>query len=76
MTPELIQYLENIKYRSRLSPPDETGVMSELEAHIEDKLQELTASGLTEAEAMKACLGQMGAHRARRPPDIRGLQPG
>jgi hypothetical protein len=60
MTPELIQYLENIKYRSRLSPPDETGVMSELEAHIEDKLQELTESGLTEAEAMQACLGQMG----------------
>jgi hypothetical protein len=60
MTPELIQYLENIKYRSRLSPPDETGVMSELEAHIEDKLQELKKSGLTEAEAMQACLGQMG----------------
>lgn len=61
MTPELIQYLESIKFRSRLSPPDETGVMSELEAHIQDKVQELTASGLTEAEAMQTCLGQMGA---------------
>jgi hypothetical protein len=60
MTPELTRYLESIKYRSRLGFPDETGVMSELEAHFEDKLQELTASGLTEAEAMQACLGQMG----------------
>jgi hypothetical protein len=60
MTPELTRYLEIIKYRSRLGFPDETGVMSELEAHLEDKLQELTASGLTEDEAMQACLGQMG----------------
>ena len=60
MTPELIQYLENIKYRSRLNPPDETGVIGELEAHIEDEVQELRASGLTEDEAMQVCLGQMG----------------
>jgi hypothetical protein len=60
MTPELIQYLESIKYRSRLSPPDAKGIMSELEAHLEDRLQELTESGLTEDEAMKTCLGQMG----------------
>ncbi len=60
MTPELIQYLESIKCRSRLSLPDEKGVMSEIEAHIEDKLQELTESGLTEEEAMNTCLGQMG----------------
>jgi hypothetical protein len=60
MTPELTRYLESIKYRSRLGFPDEKWVMSELEAHLEDKLQELTASGLTEAEAMQTCLGQMG----------------
>jgi hypothetical protein len=60
VTPELIQYLERIRYRSRLGPDEETGVMSELEAHIEDKFQELIASGLTRQEAMKACLGQMG----------------
>jgi hypothetical protein len=60
MTPDLIQYLESIKCRSRLSPPDEKGVMSELESHLEDKLQELIESGLTEEEAMKTCLGQMG----------------
>ncbi len=60
MTPELIQYLESIKFRSRLDPSEEKGIMSELEAHLEDKLKELTESGLNREEAMKACLGQMG----------------
>jgi hypothetical protein len=60
MTPELIQYLESIKFKSRLSPSDEKGIMSELEAHFEDELEELTESGLTREEAMKTCLGQMG----------------
>ncbi|HUT68402.1 MAG TPA: permease prefix domain 1-containing protein [Dehalococcoidales bacterium] len=60
MTPELIQYLESIRYKARLEHADETGVMSELEAHIEDKIHELTESGLTEAEALETCLGEMG----------------
>jgi hypothetical protein len=60
MTQELTQYLEKIKLRSRLSPLDETGVMSELEAHIEDRLQDLRESGLTEIEAVEVCLRQMG----------------
>jgi hypothetical protein len=60
MTLDLTQYLENIKADARLEQPDETGIMSELEAHIEDKLQELTDAGLTKEEAMKTCLIQMG----------------
>jgi hypothetical protein len=60
MTPELIQYLESIRYKARLENSDEKGVMSELEAHIEDKLQELTESGLSEEEALRTCLGEMG----------------
>jgi hypothetical protein len=60
MTLELIQYLENVKYKSRLDTLDEKGVMSELEAHIEDEYRELLDTGLTEDEAMRACLGQMG----------------
>jgi hypothetical protein len=35
--------------------------MNELQAHIEDRVQELTDSGLTEEEAMARCLGQMGS---------------
>jgi hypothetical protein len=61
MTSELAQYLESIRSIAKLENSDETGVMSELEAHIEDKLQELTESGLTEEEAVRTCLGQMGS---------------
>ena len=34
--------------------------MSELRAHIEDRVEELTETGLTEEEALETCLGQMG----------------
>jgi hypothetical protein len=63
MTPELIQFLERIKYSARLEHSAETGVISELETHIEDRLLELTESGLSEEEAIKACLGQMGSSK-------------
>jgi hypothetical protein len=61
MTPELTQYLENIRCSSKLEHSDEAEVMSELEAHIEDRLQELKDSGLSDEEALETCLGQMGA---------------
>jgi hypothetical protein len=61
MTLDLTQYLESIKADARLEQPDETGIISELEAHIEDKFQELTDAGLTKEEAMKTCLIQMGS---------------
>ena len=60
MALELTQYLESIRGSAKLGPSDETGVMSELKAHIEDKIKELTEAGLTEEEALKTCLGQMG----------------
>lgn len=61
MTTELSHYLDNIKYNSKLGHADEREVISELEAHIEDRLEELTESGLSEEEAIKTCLGQMGS---------------
>ena len=60
MTPELIQYLETIRYKAKLDHSCETEVLNELEAHIEDKLQELEESGLSQDEAMRTCMGQMG----------------
>jgi len=57
---ELTQYLEKIRGRAKLGPSDENGVMSELRAHIEDRVEELTETGLTEEEALETCLGQMG----------------
>jgi hypothetical protein len=61
MTPELSNYLENIIYNSRLGRSEEREVISEIQAHIEDRLSELTESGLSEEEAIKKCLGQMGS---------------
>jgi hypothetical protein len=63
MTPELIPYLENIRYNSKLGFSQEREVISEIEAHIEDRLRELTESGLSEEEAIQTCLGQMGSPR-------------
>src|SRR4030043_208597 len=64
MTLDLTQYLESIRFDARLEDSDETGVMSELEAHIEDKLQELTDSGLNKEEAVRTCLNQMGSTKS------------
>jgi hypothetical protein len=64
MTQELTQYLENIRYTSKLSPSDEREVISELETHIQDKLEELTDSGLSKEEAIETCLGQLGSPTA------------
>jgi len=64
MLPDLTQYLETIRFNARLEYADEAGIMSELEAHIEDKLQELTDGGLSEEEAIKTCLGEMGSTKS------------
>jgi hypothetical protein len=64
MTQELAQYLESIRTNARLDNLDEPAVMSELEAHIEDKLQELKESGLSQEEAIKTCMWQMGSIKA------------
>jgi hypothetical protein len=61
VTSELAEYIENIKYTSKLQPANEAEVLGELETHIEDKLRELTDSGLSEDEAVKVCLRQMGS---------------
>ncbi|MFA5309257.1 MAG: hypothetical protein WC370_07225 [Dehalococcoidales bacterium] len=61
MLQDLTQYLENIRFNARLEYADENGVMSELEAHIEDKLQDLTDTGLSQEEAIKTCMGEMGS---------------
>ncbi len=64
MITELSHYLENIRYNSKLGLSDEREVVSELETHIEDSLQELTESGISEEEAIKTCLRQMGSAKS------------
>jgi hypothetical protein len=57
----LNQYLESIRYNSKLEHSDEVEVIGEIETHIEDKLRELTDSGISEEEAIKTCLEQIGS---------------
>ena len=61
MTQDLSQYLERIRDQARLDHSDEPEVMIELEAHIEDKLRELKEAGLTDEEAARTCMWQMGS---------------
>ena len=61
MIAALSHYLENIRNSLRLAPSDEREILSELETHIEDRLQELTEAGLPEEEAAKTCVGLMGS---------------
>lgn len=63
ITQELTQYLEEIRCNSKLDNAGQTEIISELETHIEEKLQDLMESGLTEEEAVRTCLGQMGARK-------------
>ncbi len=64
MTLDLTQYLENIRSDARLENADEAVIMSELEAHIEDRVQELTNSGMSRKRAIKTCLQQMGSTKS------------
>ncbi|MFC2063055.1 hypothetical protein ACFLS8_03845 [Chloroflexota bacterium] len=45
----------------RLELSDEKEVISELETHIEDRLQELKDSGLSDEEAANTCMGLLGS---------------
>jgi hypothetical protein len=60
MTSELTDYLETIRRQAKLEGNAEPEVMSELEAHIADTMDELEHAGLSEEEAVRTCLGQMG----------------
>ena len=61
MVTELSHYLDSIKYHLRLDPSSEREVTSELETHIEDRLQELRQSGLSEEEAANTCVRLLGS---------------
>jgi hypothetical protein len=59
--PELTEYIEKIRYTSKIDGSDDTAIFGELETHIEDRLQELMEAGLNREEAIRTCLGQMGS---------------
>jgi len=61
MVTELSHYLDSVRDNLRLDPLSERKVTNELEAHIEDRLQELRQSGLSEEEAANACVKLLGS---------------
>jgi len=63
MTTARNHYLEIIRHNLRIDLGEEKEVINELEAHIEDRFDELKKSGLSEEEAEKACLGLLGSAR-------------
>lgn len=61
MTTARHNYLQTIRDNLKIDLTEEREVISELETHIEDRLQELKERGLSEEEAEKTCLGLLGS---------------
>jgi len=57
----LSNYLESIRDNLRLDRSSEKEVIQELETHIEDEVEELRESGLSEEEAADTCLTFLGS---------------
>lgn len=61
MATTLSHYLEIVRDNLRLDRTTEREVLRELAAHIEDEVQELKETGLSDEEAADACLTLMGS---------------
>jgi hypothetical protein len=57
----LSHYLDMVRENLKLDRSTEQEVIQELETHIEDELQELKESGLSDEEAADACMTLMGS---------------
>lgn len=55
------QYLERVRTSLRLDYSSERAVITELETHIEEQLDDFKAAGQSEEEAIKNCLGLLGS---------------
>ncbi len=63
MIGELERYLRAVRENLRLGSDEEQEVLSELETHAEERIQEMEDSGLSEEEATRRCLGLLGSAR-------------
>ncbi len=61
MVTVLSHYLDDVRAHLRLDLSEEREVIDELRGHIEDKLEELRAAGLSEEEAAKRCVALLGS---------------
>ncbi len=63
MTTALSQYLECVRENLRLGLVSEREVISELQTHIEDNVEEMKEAGLSEEEAASKCIILLGSAR-------------
>ncbi len=61
MTSAISQYLDSIRDNLRLDLVSQKEIISELETHIEDEVEEMKEAGLPEEEATETCLGLLGS---------------
>jgi len=61
MVTQLAHYLDTVRVNLRLDLSEEREVISELETHIEDRLEELKENGLSEEEAVSRCVASLGS---------------
>ncbi len=61
MTTALSQYLDSVRDNLRLDLVSEKEVISELQTHIEDRLEEMRGAGLSEEEAANTCVELLGS---------------
>jgi len=57
------KYLNNLKTNLRLDATSENEVLNELRAHLEDKVDDMVKSGLSEDVAVKACINLVGSSK-------------
>ncbi|MBI2847188.1 MAG: hypothetical protein HYX82_04820 [Chloroflexi bacterium] len=63
MLPELQQYLNSLRANLRLDPHSEHQILCEIYTHLEERIQELRESGLTQEEAVKKATERFGRPR-------------
>lgn len=61
MATELDHYLKDVRENLRLDPGAEDEVLTELETHAEDRLQEMKEAGLSDEDAARECVGLLGS---------------
>jgi len=61
MTTAINQYLDSVRDNLRLDLVSEREVISELQTHIEDELEEMREAGLSEEEAANTCIKLLGS---------------
>jgi len=64
MLPELQQYLEKVKWHSRLEPGAEEQVVRELETYFEERVEELEGDGFSAEEAAEMAARRFGPAEA------------